>query len=116
MPDSWCASVMPVIEARLDARLAQEPLDVVLARLVDAQALDRDVAPDAAVVREHDLAHAALADHVAERVRHRSTGRIVDERRGRRRAASRGRFAGRLDRRGILGRIGGRHDFILEVN
>jgi len=50
-----------VIEARLDAGLAQEARDVLVGRLRGVQALDRDVAADAAVVRGEDLAGAAAA-------------------------------------------------------
>ena len=53
-----------VIEPRLDPRLAQEPRVILVGRGA-AHALDRDVAVDPPVMREHDLAHPTAPDHLA---------------------------------------------------
>jgi len=57
-----------MLEPRLDPGLAQEPRRLVLAGMRRAQPLDRDIATDAQVVREHHFADAAAPDHLAHRV------------------------------------------------
>ena len=67
-----------MFEPRLDPRLAQEPRERIFARGARAQPLERDVAPDARVVREQDLAHPAAAEHGARLVAGRRAGIAAD--------------------------------------
>jgi hypothetical protein len=55
-----------VIEATLDLRLAHEALDLARSGITDDHPLDRDLTTDLAIVREHDLAHPAAGDHLAD--------------------------------------------------
>ncbi len=57
-----------VIEAGLDPCFAQEPRHRIVRRRMRANAFDRDLAPDALILRDHDLAHAAATDQLAELV------------------------------------------------
>ena len=83
-----------VLQARLDLRLAQEPRDRVGRRRLAAHPLDRDVAADLVVMAEHDLAHAADAELLAQLVAAIATGSH-----GRRRVVvGQGRVDGRIGR------------------
>jgi hypothetical protein len=57
-----------MIEARLDLRFAQEPLDRGGRRRLLLHALDRDLAADLRIASGYDLAHSALPDQRAKLV------------------------------------------------
>src|SRR5262249_55433916 len=92
-----------VLEPALDARLAQEPRQVLCRRLGAADPLDRDLAADVLVVGEQHLAHAALAQHLAEATARTYAGRErprVAAAPGKRAVAARGVEVPGLRRRG----------------
>jgi hypothetical protein len=57
-----------VLEAALHLRLAHEPRQLFLRRLLAAHPLERHLATDAIVEREQHLAHPALPERVADRI------------------------------------------------
>ena len=97
-----------VLELALHARFAQESCDEIAARRVlAADPLERDVPTDAAVAARVDDPHAALAEHVPERVA-KSQRVVVSALQGSVVAGSRHEAAGEI--RDGHGGIEGRHD------